>query len=262
MSAELLLAHAGGLRRLDVLIHPEFMLEESRVKAFWDLVHRRGKGEPVAYLLGQKAFYGRDFEVGPDVLVPRPETEGAVDLCKEIAPQEARWLIADICAGSGNLGVTLCCEFSGFQCLMADISLPALEVAQRNARRFKVDDRALVCQQVLASAVRCRSLDLVVCNPPYISPGEYGILSREVVGFEPRIALNGGRDGLETPWAAVGSIASCLRPGGYLILETGRDQARNIASGMSGSDSSWSNVLVHSDLRGDDRFVSAQQVWC
>lgn len=261
LSAELLLAHAGRLRRLDILVRPELELEEDQVETFRDLVRRRGHGEPVAYLVGHKEFYGRDFQVGPDVLVPRPETELVIDLCKEIAAFHAKWRIADICAGSGNLGVTLCCEFPGFQCLMADVSLPALQMARRNARRLGVADRAFVSQQGFASALGYGTLDLAVCNPPYISPAEYSSLSREIVQFEPKIALHGGREGLELPWRAVGSIASRLRPGGYMILETGRDQARRIASRMSRSESCWDNVRVHLDLRGDDRFVSAQRVW-
>jgi release factor glutamine methyltransferase len=198
--------------------------------------------------------------VDPRVLIPRPETELVVDLCKGIVPAHATWRVADVCTGSGNLGVTLCCEFPGLQCVMGDISFTALQLARRNARRLGVAERSFACRLGFAFALKSGSLDLAVCNPPYIAPSEYDVLSREIVGYEPKIALLGGREGLELPWRAVGSIASCLRPGGYLILETGREQAQRVASHMVRTESVWSQVRVHLDLRGDERCVSAQRV--
>ena len=260
LSAELLLAWTAGLRRLDVLIHPERELSSGDVGTYRDLIRRRGHGEPVAYILGSKEFYGREFKVAPGVLVPRPETELAVDLCLEIADSKARWKVVDICAGSGNLGTTLCCEFPLFHCLMADISSFALAVARENALRLGVGDRAFVCQMDFAFALKPGSVDLAVCNPPYISPAEYATLDREVANFEPGIALDGGVDGLQAPLAAVRSIAPCLRPGGIIILETGSQQARTVARRMLGRDTDWSDVRVIKDLRGDDRCVMAKKL--
>lgn len=261
LSAELLLARAGRLRRLDVLVRPEMELDADRVANFRELIRRRGQGEPVAYLIERKAFYGRDFEVGPQVLIPRPETELIVDECKRLLAPDAHLRMADICAGSGNLGITLCAEFLGSRCVLADISHQALRIALRNASRHGVSDRALPVRQDFASALKPESLDLVVCNPPYISAEDYPALDREVVGFEPRIALDGGKTGLEAVRRAVGTIAVCLAPKGYLLMETGRDQARFIADEMRSSGTVWQNVSVHADLRGDDRFLSAQRVW-
>jgi len=261
LSAELLLARAGGLRRLDVLVRPEMELDTDKVETFRELIRKRGRGEPVAYLLERKEFYGREFEVGPQVLVPRPETELIVDECKQLLPSDAHLRIADICTGSGNLGVTLCAEFPGSLCVMADISHQALQIALRNATRHGVAERILPVRQDLASALKPESVELAVCNPPYISVEDYPALDPEVVQFEPRIALNGGRAGLEAVRRAVGTIADSLVPGGYFVMETGRDQARLIAHEMRSSVTVWQKVSVHTDLRGEDRFLSAQRVW-
>lgn len=261
LSAELLLARAGRLRRLDILVRPEIELDAVSVATFHDLIRRRGQGEPVAYLLERKEFYGREFEVGPQVLIPRPETELMVDECKRLLPSDARLRTADICAGSGNLGVTLCAEFPGSRCVMADISHQALRIALRNANRHGVTERILPVRQDLAFALKPESVDLVVCNPPYISVEDYPALDPEVAQYEPRIALDGGRAGLETVMRAVGTIADSLVPGGYFIMETERDQVRLIAHEMRTSRTVWQKVSVHRDLRGDDRFLSAQRVW-
>ncbi len=260
LSAELLLAQAGGLRRLDVLVRPEMELDAEMVAAFRELIHRRGQGEPVAYLLERKEFYGREFEVGPDVLIPRPETELVVDECKRLFPSDAQLRMADICAGSGNLGVTLCAEFPGSQCLMADISHQALQIACRNASRHGVANRIQPVIQDFASTLKSESVDLAVCNPPYIPAEDYPALDHEVVGFEPRIALDGGKGGLEAVRIAVGTIAACLAPGGYLLMETGRDQARFTVEEMRLPGTAWKNVLVHTDLGGNDRLIIAQRV--
>ena len=255
------MARAGGLRRLDVLVRPEMELDTDKVETFRELIRKRGRGEPVAYLLERKEFYGREFEVGPQVLVPRPETELIVDECKQLLPSDAHLRIADICTGSGNLGVTLCAEFPGSLCVMADISHQALQIALLNATRHGVAERILPVRQDLASALKPESVELAVCNPPYISVEDYPALDPEVVQFEPRIALNGGRAGLEAVRRAVGTIADSLVPGGYFVMETGRDQARLIAHEMRSSVTVWQKVSVHTDLRGEDRFLSAQRVW-
>ena len=261
LSAELLLAQAGRLRRLDVVVRPEMELDAEMVATFRELIRRRGQGEPVAYLLERKEFYGREFEVGPEVLVPRPETELVVDECKRLFPSDALLRMADVCAGSGNLGITLCAEFTRSQCVMTDISHQALRMAFRNASRHGVADRTLPVRQDFASALRPESVDLAVCNPPYISAEDYPALDREVTAFEPRIALDGGKAGLEGVRTAVGTIAVCLAPGGFLLMETGRDQARFIAEQMRLPGTAWESVRIHTDLCGNDRLISAQRVW-
>jgi len=261
LSAELLLAQAGRLRRLDVLVRPEIELDAEMAASFRELIRRRGQGEPVAYLLERKEFYGREFEVGPDVLIPRPETELVVEKCKQLFPSDAQLRMADICAGSGNLAVTLCAEFPGAQCLMADISHQALQIACRNASRHGVADRTQPVKQDFASALKPECVDLAVCNPPYISAEDYPALDREVVEFEPRIALDGGKGGLETVRTAVRTIAVCLAPGGYLLMETGRDQAGFTAEEMKFPGTGWQSVRIHTDLGGNDRLISAQRVW-
>ena len=261
LSAELILAYVLKRRRLDVLIRPELELEKEEEEAVWKLVRRRGRGEPVAYLLGHREFYGRDFQVGPGALIPRPETEHIVDACKTIAGTGSQWLVADICSGCGNIGATLCCEFSNFRCVMTDISYSALFLARGNASLLGVDSRVLLSLQHYASAMGPEKVDLAVCNPPYVSRPSFKELSREVAGFEPGIALDGGETGLESPLRAVASIAPVLRSGGFLVLEIGWDQAEAIVDRLSADNYNWSSVRVHQDLQGHDRVVSAQKVW-
>ena len=260
LSAELILASVLEKRRLDVLIRPELELGRDEEEAVRRLVRRRGRGEPVAYLLGHREFYGRDFRVGPGAFIPRPETEHIVDVCKTLAGPDSQWLVADICAGCGNIGITLCCEFAKFCCVMTDLSSSALCLARRNASLLGVASRVLVSLQDYAAAIGPEKVDLAVCNPPYVPRASIKELSREVAGFEPGMALDGGETGLEAPLRAIASIAPLLRSKGYLVVETGWDQAETIARRLSADYRSWSSVRVHQDLRGHDRVVSAQKV--
>ncbi|MCF8030740.1 MAG: peptide chain release factor N(5)-glutamine methyltransferase [Desulfohalobiaceae bacterium] len=261
LSAELILACVLEKRRLDVLIRSELELEKEEEEAVWELILRRGRGEPVAYLLGHREFYGRDFQVGPGALIPRPETELIVDVCKRLTGAGSQWLVADICAGCGNIGITLCCEFSNFRCVMTDISYSALFLARRNTSLLGVASRVLLSLQDYAAAMGPEKVDLAVCNPPYVSKPSIKELSREVAGFEPKVALDGGETGLEAPLTAVASIAPVLRSKGHLVLETGWDQAEAIAERLSAHNRNWSSVRVHQDLQGHNRVVSAQKVW-
>ena len=260
MSAELILAHVLGQRRLDVLIRPESELGPAQAEELRWLVRRRGRGEPVAYILGQKEFYGRQFQIDPRALIPRPETEHLVDLCKSLPAVQDGGKAADICAGCGNLGVTLCCEFPGLQCILADISTSALSLARENAGLHFVSERTLCTCQHLAEGISSSSLDLAVCNPPYVPQEELDELSREVAGFEPRIALDGGSRGTEAALAAANSIAAALKPGGHLLLETGWDQARQIQAHLSEQPTPWAQIHCHYDLQGHPRVVSAEKV--
>jgi release factor glutamine methyltransferase len=179
----------------------------------------------VAYILGEKEFFGLAFRVTPDVLIPRPETELIVEQGMGLFTPDAAFSFADFGTGSGCLAVTLAHVFPKARGLAIDLSGRALEVARGNARAHGVDDRLeFLCADFTCLALIPGSLDLVVANPPYVSEEEYAGLSPEVRAFEPREALESAEDGLWHLRALLPVAARALRPGGTLLCELGCDQ--------------------------------------
>lgn len=186
--AMLLLAHVSGLDEVQLLTHPDRPLDPEVVNRFDFLLARRLEGEPVAYLTGQREFFGRSFEVDERVLVPRPETEHLVETALELSlPRRAR--ILDIGTGSGCIAITLAAELPAAVVTATDRSLAALAVAARNSRRHEVRRRVRLLATDLATGLELADLDLVVTNPPYVAPQERSTLSPEVRDFEPPEAL-------------------------------------------------------------------------
>jgi release factor glutamine methyltransferase len=259
LSAQLLLARVLGLDRVGLFLQKDTRLNEARLAAFDALVERRAKGEPVAYLLGEKEFYGLDFRVTPDTLIPRPETEQLIELALARFDASAPLRFADFGAGSGALSVTLAARFPRSLGLALDLSLAALRVAAENASRHGVAERLLFARADFG-APPCpdNALDLIVANPPYISDAEYARLSIEVRGFEPRSALTPrverGQEatGLESIAAALGSGQKLLKPGGVLLLEMGCGQGPAVLDLAQGQ-GAWSSAEVRRDLAGLDR---------
>lgn len=259
LSAQLLLAHALKKDRLTLLLDADRPLAEAELAPFRDLVRRRGAGEPVAYILGEWEFYGLPFAVCPDVLVPRPETEGIVDAARAAFPADTPLVFADLGTGSGCLTVALADQFPGARGTAVDISEKALAVARANAARNSVAGRVAFLHADFAdlSGLEAGSCDLVVSNPPYVTETEYAALSREVAGFEPRGALVSGSDGLDAVRALLPQARRLLRPGGLLLVEIGYQQgaaarALTEAAGFAG-------VRVLRDLAGHQRIVKASR---
>ena len=189
LSAELLLRHVLGISRVELATRPESAVPAAALTRLEGLLRRRVQGEPVAYLIGQREFFGRDFIVTPATLIPRPETEILVETALEALPA-AGVAFADLGTGSGCIAVTLCAERPGWRGIALDRSGRALSVAGRNARRHDTAGRlAFVRGDFLAPCLAPESLDLVVSNPPYVSLTEYAALSPEVRDFEPVTAL-------------------------------------------------------------------------
>jgi release factor glutamine methyltransferase len=216
LTAEILLAHALRCDRVRLYLDFDKPLGEPELATYRDLVRRRAEGEPAAYLVGRKEFYGRPFQVDARVLVPRPETEHVLEAALAVLPEGGRAL--DLCTGSGILGVSLALERPGARVIATDLSEDALAVARENAR-------------VLGAGVELRSgdlygalgegeppFDLIVSNPPYVPRGELDTLSREV-RREPRLALDGGDDGLALIRRIVAGAPARLSPGGVLVIE-------------------------------------------
>lgn len=221
--AALLLGYVLGLGEASVLARGEQTVAERERRRFEVLLARRLAGEPAAYLLGEREFYGRTFAVDSRVLIPRPETEHLVEAALALDLGEAPFVL-DVGTGSGAIAVTLALELPGARVVASDLSMGALLVAARNVERHGVGGRVLSVRGDLAAGLRLGRFDLVVSNPPYIDPQEQPSLSPEVRDFEPHEALfapERGRGVLTRLLAA----SKELRPGTPMLLEIGYDQS-------------------------------------
>lgn len=265
LTAELLLMHVLGRNRAFLYAHPEFTLDDEHAARFSHLIERRAAGTPVQYLTGRQEFWGLEFEVNPSVLIPRPETEHAVEVAlARIGDRHAdTLLIADAGTGSGCLAVALASELTNARFLATDSSRAALEVARRNAERHGFAERiefrrANFLRTYLADARPVkRCFDLIVSNPPYIGLSEAASLPREVREHEPHEALFAGPIGDEAYPRLIAQSAALLRNGGWLVLELGHQSAPRVAPLLQAP--VWLDVAVERDLAGIDRVISARR---
>jgi len=221
LEARALLAHRLQVARERLVAHPETTVEAADVEAFIALARRRALGEPLAYLLGEREFYGRAFAVTPDVLVPRPETELLVDLALERMRTLERPRVLDLGTGSGCIAVTLALECPAAQVTATDASAGALGIARCNAERLGAVVAFFLGDWYDALPVDA-TFDLVVANPPYVAAGDPHL---EGLRFEPAQALTDGGDGLACLRAIATGAARRLAPHGWLLVEHGYDQA-------------------------------------
>ena len=226
--------------------------------AFAPLVARRAAHEPLAYILGEREFYGRPFAVTRAVLIPRPETELIVEeACRWLAARAvASPTIVDVGTGSGCLAVTLALECPAARLVATDISAGALETAAANAARYRVADRIRFVRAALTAGLR-EEADLVVSNPPYVADGDRASLPAEVREYEPAEALFGGPDGLDVIRALAPAAAQALRPGGRLMLEIGAGQWDAVKTILEHA--RFTDVHVQADLAGIPRTVAAER---
>jgi release factor glutamine methyltransferase len=249
---EELLTRLLGLQRIELYMHYDRPLEEKELSIFREWVFRRGKGEPLDYILTEVSFFNCVFEVNSSVLIPRPETEILLDMvCSQLAKFDLKNKVAwDICSGSGCLGIALKKKFPELQVVLSDISPAALAVARKNALR---NGAGVVFMQgdLLAPFQNCKA-DFILCNPPYISESEYKELDHEVRDFEPKEALIGGATGLEFYEQLARELPECLNPKGRAFFEIGTGQGEKICSLFDAS--CWKSKIVEKDWSGHDRF--------
>ncbi|MEP7011137.1 MAG: peptide chain release factor N(5)-glutamine methyltransferase [Acidobacteriota bacterium] len=227
--AALLLGRVLGLSEAKVLARDERPVDPSDALRYQDWIERRAGGEPVAYLLGEREFYGRVFHVDPRVLIPRPETEHLIEQALA-SPLPPRPRILEVGAGSGCIAVTLACELPAARLIATDLSAGALAVAQGNAARLGAADRVALVRTDLFAGIAIEAIDLLVSNPPYVDRTEAAEMSPEVCNFEPHLALfPPGGGGLETISRLLASAAG-LRPGVRVLLEIGRGQIEAVES--------------------------------
>ncbi len=223
--AELLLAHVLRCKRFELLMRFDEQPTDTERARFKELITRRVAGWPVAYLLGTRDFYMLTFDVEPAVLVPRPDTETLVlEALTRLKPLTAPDVL-DLGTGSGCIAVCLAHQKKDARVIVTDISPDALAVAQRNAAKNGVADRMTFLLGDLFAPLAERTFDLIASNPPYIAQGEFASLAADVRDHEPRIALDGGPDGLAFYRRIAAGVVPFLKPGGSLLLEVGYTQA-------------------------------------
>ena len=250
LTAEVLLCFALRRERIYLYSHPEHELTTLEWLHFGRYLHERLKGKPTQYITKRQEFWGREFRITPDVLIPRPETEHSVERALEVARGVRR--VLDIGTGSGALAVTLALELRPELTVASDLSLNALRVARSNA--LSLGARVEFVQCDLGTGVG-GAFDLIVSNPPYIPDHEISTLQREVRDWEPRLALSGGADGVQPYLRIVPDAQRLLRPGGWLIFEIGYQGEAAIRAAFGGA---WKDVATGHDLAGLPRVLSAR----
>ena len=252
LDAELLVAEALGIERIGLYLDLNRPLLEAERSAIRPLIARRREREPVAYILGRRDFYGRCFEVTPDVLIPRPDTEALVERALERIPKDGTVRVLDVGTGSGVVAITLAAERPNAEVTATDISEGALRVASRNAERLGVAERIRFERANLLSDDG--PYDLVVSNPPYIRSDDLELLEPEVRTHEPSAALAGGEDGLDVIRALLDRVASATVAGADLLVEVGLGQADDVAA-LALASPDWIHEATYLDLNRVERVV-------
>ena len=252
--ASSLLSFVLGRDRTFLISHAEDMVDDDSVDRLREFVERRAAGEPLQYITGAQDFYGREFRVTPDVLIPRPETELLVEAALEVTKADSPF-ICDVGTGSGCIAVTLLCELAGARAVAVDKSAAALEIAKLNAAKQSVTDRAVFVVSDCFDALDAREyqFDLIVSNPPYVSESALEGLQREVRDHEPRVALSPGPDGLSVIRRLLTEAPAYLKPNGHLLMEIGFDQGEAVRGLVD--EAVWFALEVRPDLQGIPRIV-------
>lgn len=245
--ARLLLGHLLGRDSAWLEAHREDAVAPAVSEKMSALVGRRAAGEPIAYLTGVREFYGRDFVVTPDVLIPRPETELLVDVAKEKLFASDAAQILDLGAGSGCLAVTLALELPWAHVVAVDVSTAALAVARRNAVLLGAQAQVAFCASDWFAGLPAQRFDLIVANPPYVAAGDPHLAEGDL-RFEPQTALTDQADGLAAIRRIVAEAPHWLAPGGWLFLEHGYDQAAAVLELLRAA--GFAEIEQHRDLAG------------
>src|SRR4051794_14013851 len=249
-----LLMHALDTDLASLLAHPERIPEARASQRYMDLLARRLRGEPMAYILGAREFYDRSFEVSADVLIPRPETELLVDLALELIPERSERRVLDLGTGSGCIGITLAKQRREIKVIATDASKAALAVAARNVAlhaAYNVELRAGSWFKPVAGL----RFDLIVSNPPYVAEDDPHLREGDL-RFEPQVALIAGSNGLTALNIIIAGAPRHLKSGGWLLVEHGYDQSDAVANLLRAGE--FGEVLVRDDLAGISRVAAGR----
>ena len=249
-AVEELAAHVLGCKPLEIYFKTITPEQEHELEK---LIGRAEQGEPIQYIIGHVDFRGLEIRCDRRALIPRPETELLVDSVLSAITYHASFRIADVGTGTGCIGLALLAELPNAEVIGIDLSLAALALARENAKRLGMIDRFLSLENNLLERFQKDTLDMVVSNPPYILSDVCKTLARSVRDFEPQLALDGGRDGLDLIRILAEQAARVLKPGGGLFLEIGYDQGKAVRRIFENA--GFEQIEVKKDLAGHDRIV-------
>jgi release factor glutamine methyltransferase len=254
LEVEWLLSHHLGIQRVDLYVQYDRPLSPEELTGFRALIKRRVNGEPFQYILGVAPFYGRDFKVTRDVLIPRPESEILIQVLRKGTPPTS---ILDIGTGSGCLAITASLVYPDASTLAIDISNEALELSRENADTFGTQ-RIIFQQMDIRTALPGDSFDVILCNPPYVAASEYPDLQREIREHEPPIAVTDNADGLSFHRRLAEVGGSLLNRNGRMLVEIGGSMQSERA--LSIFSKAGAQAIVHQDLQGEDRVCEVRWV--
>jgi release factor glutamine methyltransferase len=257
LESYLLLAESDIVNDLsEIYAHPEKEVGQDTFNKFQELLQRRVKREPIAYITGEKEFYSKVYQVNPSVLIPRPETELLVDETLELAKQIESPLILEVGTGSGCIAVTLASYCDHAKIVASDISQQALNVAKGNVIKHIQNEKITLKRSDMLSSFKNDLFDIIVSNPPYITEKEFDLLDTEVKDFEPKIALTGGKDGLRYIKEIISDSRRVLKDSGWCVLEIGYNQKKEVENIFA--DYGFTDISSTKDFNGIERVIKAK----
>jgi len=261
LSAELLLSHVLDMSRIELYTQFDKLVSKQQLDRLHDLVKRAGQHEPIAYLTGKTEFYSLQFDVTPDCMIPRPETELLVERAIEfLRRRTGKQFICDLCTGCGCIAIAIAKNFPNADIIATDISDAALDITAQNIEKHKLNERIkLLCGDLfdpLIPQLDISKFDLIVCNPPYVSAAEFESLETNVKAYGPRIALYAGEDGLDVYRRIVEKVDRFLKPDAALMLEIGYAQGQAVRELLE-QVGCFSKITIEKDHNNNDRIVTA-----
>jgi len=271
LSAELLLSHVVGLKRIELYTQFDKPVTKQQLDKLHELVKRAGQHEPIAYLTGKAEFYSLQFNVTPDCMIPRPETELLAERAIEfLRTRSGTQFVCDLCTGCCCIAVAIAKNASGAQIIATDISDAALRVAAANVEKYQLKDRIELLQGDLFDPIMPaldveklvpdsdRGFDLIVCNPPYVSAPEFEALDKNVKDYEPKLALHAGDNGLDIYRRICEKVDQFLKPDAALMLEIGFAQGQVIKELLKKA-GAFAEIKIEKDLHNNDRIATARK---
>jgi len=254
--AEILLAHTLRCERIDLYLHHDQPLNADELHRFKQSIQRRVRREPVAYITGRKEFWSLDFKVTPEVLIPRPETEGLVEAALQHYTEHDAVHVLELGTGSGIISISLAHERPQWQFLALDISPQAVDLARLNARKLLSEERIsfMVGNWFDAIDAQGACFNLIVSNPPYIASKDMVMLAPEILQHEPSRALDGGSQGLASIAHIIQMASGYLKPDGKLLLEIGYDQGAAVKT-LGDACGAYDQVIINKDYSGHERIA-------